>query len=161
MAKLKGSRYQTAEQSPGYLLWKTFYAWQRQMRMHLDPLKITQVQYSILATLSYLSSSGEPISQQAIANQLSMDKMMVSDVVKTLEKKKFLVRDKNPMDARASSLHLTSMARKILEKATPVVEDADEVFFGKLEKTERLKIIEIFQKLHSDEQTGNRNSKVN
>src|SRR5258705_715656 len=40
---------------------------------------------------SYLESA-EHVTQQNVSDQLSMDKMMVSDVVKTLEKRNFLTR---------------------------------------------------------------------
>src|SRR6266478_2890485 len=57
----------------------------------VEPLGLTQVQYSILAATSYLESA-EHVTQQNVSDQLSMDKMIVSEVVKTLEKRNFLTR---------------------------------------------------------------------
>ena len=134
---LEGSRYSSAEASPGYLFWKTFHAWQRTMRASLDPLGITQVQYSILATTSYLASATEAVSQQDVANQLSMDKMMVSSVVKTLEVRGLVKRKPSKTDGRAFRLELTRQARELLTVATPAAEAVDEAFFGVLAKAER------------------------
>lgn len=134
---LENSIYENDVASPGFLFWKTFNAWSRSIRHELERIDLTQVQYSILAAVSYLASTGEPISQQDVSNQLSMDKMMVSDVVKTLEKKKLLLRREHPSDGRSVSLHLTPEARRLLRLATPIVESADERFFGALNAKER------------------------
>ncbi len=126
---LDGSSYEEAEASPGFLFWKSFNRWTRTIREALEKLDLTQVQYSILAATSYLGSENEHVTQQDISNQLSMDKMMVSDVVKTLEKKKLLMKKAHPIDRRASSLALTISGKNILKKAVPAVEHADELFF--------------------------------
>src|SRR5213080_988794 len=44
-----------------------------------------------IGSTSYLESA-EHVTQQNVSDQLSMDKMIVSDVVKTLEKRNFLTR---------------------------------------------------------------------
>lgn len=139
---LKGSRHKQAEGSPGFLFWKAFNNWSRKIRVELEKLDLTQVQYSILAATSYLSSAEAHVSQQDVANQLSMDKMMVSDVVKTLEKKKLITRRQNPNDGRSFSLHLTSEASQRMKLAVPVVEATDERFFGVL-KSEHLKTLAV------------------
>jgi hypothetical protein len=59
------------------------------------------VQYSILATTSYLESA-EHVTQPNVSDQLSMDKMIVSDVVKTLEKRNLLTRKPHPEAGRVS-----------------------------------------------------------
>ena len=132
--KLDGSIYESAEASPGFLFWKAYNAWTRLIRLELETVDLTQVQYSILATVNYLGSTEENISQQDIANTLSMDKMMVSDVAKTLEKKKLLSRRPHPSDGRAVCLHLSPEARQKLKQAVPLVEAADEEFFGTLNR---------------------------
>jgi DNA-binding MarR family transcriptional regulator len=134
---LSGSSYESAEVSPGFLFWKTFNAWTRVLRGELEKLDLTQVQFSILAAVSYLSSAGEEVSQQSVANHLSMDKMMVSDVVKTLGRKKFLQRSPHSLDRRAFALRLTSAGKNKLQKAVPVVEATDENFFGVLSPSQR------------------------
>ena len=92
--KLENSKYKEAKASPGFLFWKRFNSWQRLIRERLEPLGLTQVQYAILAATSYLESA-EHVTQQNVSDQLSMDKMMVSDLVKTLEKRNLLTRTKS------------------------------------------------------------------
>jgi DNA-binding MarR family transcriptional regulator len=77
-----------------------------------------------------------------------MDKMMVSDVVKTLESKSLIVRQKGLVDKRAFSLRATADALKLLKNATPLVEGVDEAFFGVLTATERKDLISSMLKLN-------------
>jgi DNA-binding MarR family transcriptional regulator len=134
---LEGSRYDTAEESPGYLFWKAFNRWNQSLRHELDRFGLTQAQYSILAAISYLGSTRELVSQQDVSRQLSMDKMMVSDVVKTLERKKMLVRKPHPTDGRAFSLNISSHARGLMAQVVPAVEKVDEIFFSRLRLEDR------------------------
>ncbi len=96
---------------------------------------------------SYLESA-EHVTQQNVSDQLSMDKMMVSDVVKTLEKRNLLTRKPQPEDGRAMSLHLTASAREKLKKAVPAVESADEEFLKKLNTKNRERFIECLIELN-------------
>lgn len=144
---LADSRYGKAEASPGFLFWKTFNKWSRRLRIELDQLGLTQVQYSILAALNYLASAKDHISQQDISDQLSMDKMMISDVVRSLEGKKMVVRKPNPHDGRSFSLSLTTKAKELLSKAVPVVEKTDELFFAALSPGQRKALIEALIQL--------------
>ncbi|MEP6730458.1 MAG: MarR family winged helix-turn-helix transcriptional regulator [bacterium] len=144
---LKGSRYSSAEASPGYMFWRCFHAWQRQMRASLDPIGVTQVQYSILATTSYLTSTSDAVSQQDVANQLAMDKMMVSDVVKTLEARALLSRTRSATDARSFALAVTRQGRDLLKRATPAAEGVDEDFFGVLTAADRRHLIDYLARL--------------
>ncbi|PYS32256.1 MAG: hypothetical protein DMF75_12540 [Acidobacteria bacterium] len=71
---------------------------------------LTQVQYSILAATSYLESA-EHVTQQNVSDQLSMDKMIVSDVVKTLEKRNFLTRKPRSGPDEETHPYLRSLRR--------------------------------------------------
>jgi DNA-binding MarR family transcriptional regulator len=133
---LRGSRHLHAEGSPGFLFWKVFNHWNRQLRTTLELHQLTQVQYSILAALVYLSETEAHVMQQDIARLLSMDKMMVSDVSKTLVGRKLLKREPHPTDKRAFSLRATPKARELLELATPLIEACDDAFFGRLPESE-------------------------
>lgn len=147
---LEHSRYEAAEASPGYLFWRAFHAWQRHMRTRLDTLGITQVQYSILATTSYLVSQGAAVSQQDVASQLAMDKMMVSDVVKALEARSLITRQRSEADARSFVLAVTRAGRELLKRATPAVEAVDESFFGVLPASERSRLIKSMRQLGAE-----------
>ena len=73
--------------STGYLLYHLTMLMQRKMKKKLDKLDITHTQFVILASLYILSEKGKSVTQIEIANQSRMDKMMVSLVLRTLQKK--------------------------------------------------------------------------
>jgi DNA-binding MarR family transcriptional regulator len=127
--ELLGSIYEGEHASPGLLFWRAFLNWQRALRAKLESYGITQAQFSVLAAVSYLSSTGKNVTQQDIANQLSMDKMMVSSLVKTLISKKLIQRKDHPSDARAYALHMTKSGVAKIQLCVPVVEGIDETFF--------------------------------
>ena len=67
-----------------------------------------------------------------IANQSNTDRMMVSKVLRTLEKKKFISRQEHPTDTRAKVIKLTTDGAKVLQIALTAVENADTAFFSVL-----------------------------
>jgi len=55
--------------------------------------------------------------------------MMVSDVVRTLEAKGFICRNKNPLDKREILLSPTEEGSNKIKIALPIVENTDAQFF--------------------------------
>lgn len=131
--KLAHSIYETDHASPGLLFWRAFFNWQRLIRAALEPHNLTQGQYAVLAALYFIGSDESVVTQQNIADQLAMDKMMVSDVVKSLLKKGLLNRKSHPEDARAKALSITPQGKAVLRKSVPIVEAVDEKFFQSIE----------------------------
>lgn len=62
--------------------------------------------------------------------------MMVSEVVRTLEKKGFIERSKNPQDKREVLLSLTEIGGEKVTAALPIVEKIDQAFFAAAMKKE-------------------------
>jgi DNA-binding MarR family transcriptional regulator len=136
--------FKRPEDSPGFLLWRLTNDWQRQQRAALAKLKLTHAQFVVLASLLWLSAnSSEPVTQQQIADHASMDKMMISDLIKTLDRKKLLKRISHKDDARAYALTLTPKGKELTIKTIPIVESIDTDFFHP--KTANL--IELAKKL--------------
>ena len=118
--------------SPGLLLWQLTNAWQRKQRQALSKLHLTHPQFVVLACLLWLTTnSKEEITQNQISTIASLDKMMVSDLVKTLIQKKLILRASHKTDSRAYCLNLTQKGRTLIEKALPIVEGIDIEFFSK------------------------------
>ncbi|HWY33181.1 MAG TPA: MarR family transcriptional regulator, partial [Nitrosopumilaceae archaeon] len=59
--------------------------------------------------------------------------MMVSKVLRTLEKKGFITRQEHETDTRAKTIRLTPIGKAVLQKAIKNVENADLEFFSALE----------------------------
>lgn len=123
-------KFKTPGESPGYLLGQITLLWQRKHKKVLDPLNLTQTQFVLLTALGWLSRENDKVTQVDIANQGNADRMMVSKVLRTLEEKKFIIRQEHPTDTRAKVIHLTNEGAKVLQKALTAVENADIAFFS-------------------------------
>lgn len=123
-----------AHESSGLLLWQVTTLWQRQITTCLKPFELTQVQFVLLASLLWLSKTENNITQVALARHSNMDIMMTSQVLRTLEKRGFVVRQPHPTDTRANIVLLTSLGTNLVIKAIPVVEQQDADFFSTLQE---------------------------
>ncbi len=124
--------FQSASDSPGFLLWQMTNQWQRAVRAALEPLDLTHTQFVLLAGLAWLSRSDEPVSQIQVAQHSSIDVMMASEVLRTLERKGLVIRAPHPHDTRAKALHLTAEGTARVNQAVQIVEQVDREFFATL-----------------------------
>ena len=125
------TEFATPQASPGFLLWRVTNRWQAAQRAALRPLGLTHVQFVLLASLSWLDSTG-PVSQRELATHAATDQMMTSQVVRALEAKALVVRAPHPVDGRARALTLTPAGRELADAAVVVVEACDRDFFAAL-----------------------------
>lgn len=127
------SRFEQAEDSPGFLLWQLTNLWQRRIRSALAPLGVTHVQFVLLASAAWLEQSGMVVSQTMLSRHAHTDIMMTSQVVRALERRGLLARAAHPTDTRAKVVSLTAEGRVLAQRAMAVVEVADEEFFQALD----------------------------
>ncbi|MFN8381151.1 MAG: MarR family transcriptional regulator [Anaerolineales bacterium] len=125
-------QFESADDSPGFLLWQVSSMWQRQINAGLKQFGLTHAQFVLLASLTWLASEEKPITQVDLASHAKMDVMMTSNVLRTLEEKGLVARNPHPTDTRAKSLAVTSKGRNLAEKAVQVVEKIDLDFFSPL-----------------------------
>lgn len=123
------SRFEQADDSPGFLLWQLTNLWQQRIRSALVPLHITHVQFVLLASIAWLTDSGVRVSQVILSRHAHTDVMMTSEVVRTLEEKGLITRAVHPDDPRARIVSLTAEGRSIVQQAMALVEEVDEQFF--------------------------------
>ncbi|MCU0435486.1 MAG: MarR family transcriptional regulator [Bacteroidia bacterium] len=135
MSKKKQS--QNRNRRTGYLLWQVSNTWQRNIKIVLDPLDLTHVQYLLLETLEQLKTDGEPATQVKLAREAGTDVMMTSKVLRVLEQKKWVSRKANRADARAFHIALTPAGERVVSKARQLVNDADRNFFSSISKPEK------------------------
>jgi len=127
------SDYESAAESPGFLLWQVTNLWQRQMRAVLKDVDLTHVQFVLLASLAWLCRDDRAVvSQSALAQHARIDVMMTSQVLRTLEQKGFIERTAHPHDTRANALSVTPQGHLLAQRAIGLVEAADRRFFGPL-----------------------------
>jgi DNA-binding MarR family transcriptional regulator len=125
------TQFRSAEDSPGFMLWKAANLLQRAHTGCLRELNITPTQFSLMTCLVYLHQHG-PVTAARIVEHAGMDKMLVSDVIKALERKKLLRRRTNPGDGRSRLLEPTALGERITNSAVRKVEDVDTMLFGRV-----------------------------
>jgi DNA-binding MarR family transcriptional regulator len=111
----------------GPLLWQVTLAWQRAMRLALEPHDLTHTQFVLLTTVSSL---GESPTQQQIAEHAGTDTMITGQVLRRLAARQLISRE--PDDPRAPRIVLTDTGRTVLTDALADVAAADTEFFATL-----------------------------
>ncbi len=125
-------QFESADESPGFLLWQVSSMWQRRINAGLKPFDLTHAQFVLLASMTWLAVSEKPLTQIDLANHAKMDVMMTSNVLRTLEEKGLILRKPHPTDTRAKSLAVTNKGLKLAEQVVQVVEGIDREFFNSL-----------------------------
>jgi DNA-binding MarR family transcriptional regulator len=124
------SRFKQPEDSLGYLLWQTAHGWMRRLNSELVAMGLTHLQMIALGSTAWLTRiSGAP-SQARLAKFCAMDPMLISKVVRTLEKKRAIARTPDPRDTRSRLLSVTDEGNRVILQCIPVIERAYENFFA-------------------------------
>lgn len=102
----------------GFLLSRTYYAYKKAVTKALAPYGITPEQYGILLRLS----NREAISQKELAELHARDQTAVGKIIGKLEHKKLIVRIiVDPRDRRAVLLYLTDYGKGLVEELVPLM----------------------------------------
>jgi DNA-binding MarR family transcriptional regulator len=123
-------QWESAWDSPGFLLWHATLRWQQAMRAALAPHELTHVQFVLLASIGWLAGRAEPSTQRVVAGHAGADMAMTSQVVRSLEAKGLIARVRVAGDARSWRLSLTEAGSERLAGALATVEAADRAFFA-------------------------------
>jgi DNA-binding MarR family transcriptional regulator len=121
--------FDSADESPGLLLWRVSNAWSAAQRAALAPHGLTHPQFVLLASLTYLGGA-EPVRQTDLAAHAGMDAMTASQVLRALEAKALVRREPHPTDARARALAVTDEGRELANRTVALVEAVDREFFA-------------------------------
>jgi DNA-binding MarR family transcriptional regulator len=123
-------KFQRADDSPGFLLWKLTALWQQRLADVFEEFGITQTQYAILASLRWFEEQGEPPSQAHLVAHAKIDKMTLSKAIRRLEEDGLVRRVPSATDSRAVDVGFTAKGRRVVEQAVVSVERADDEFFA-------------------------------
>ena len=116
---------------------RVYNKWHSMIKQELKKMNLTHPQFVVLASLAYLSQNGnEEITQVMISKLSGIDVMTVSQILNLLEKNDFVKRKEHSKDTRAKAVILNKKGEEVLQKAVPLVEQIDEIFFGKLDTDE-------------------------
>lgn len=125
------TRFGSADESGGLLLWQVTNRWQAAQRAALKPFGLTHVQFVLLASLAWLAPEG-PITQRELAAHACTDAMMTSQVLRVLEQRRLIRRAAHPADGRARAVSVTSRGAALADRANGAVEACDREFFSAL-----------------------------
>ncbi len=92
---------------PRFLLWRVTLKWRREVAAVLRPLGLTHPQFVVPAGTGWLGRHGSPPSRRGPAGHTGMDAMTASQVARTLETKKPIIREGDPRDTRIKRLRVT------------------------------------------------------
>lgn len=126
------SVHPSAEQSPGFLLWRVSTLWRKAIEAALKPLGLTHPQFVVLATTGWLTRTGKMASQAEIGRQAALDPNTISQILCGLQAKGLIERSHN-IDERSKYPILTATGAESLAKAMPAVESADAAFFASVD----------------------------
>jgi len=129
-------KYENADDSAGFLLWKITSLWQRKLTEVMSEFGITQTQYAILASLKWFEEKKLPTTQAHLVEHAKIDKMTISKAIRRLEESGLVLRHSSASDSRATNVRFSTAGKKLVNKAIVAIENADEEFFSCLSENQ-------------------------
>ncbi len=121
-----------AEQIPGYLLWQVSKLWQRKLNAALSDLRLSSTQAVILINVPRLNKEKRTVTQMLLAEVTKIDRMTVSQSIRTLETKGLVKRITASTNKRAYHVELTEVGRKVAMQAIRYIATTHDTFFQSL-----------------------------
>ena len=106
-------------------------------------LDLTPVQYAALAAIRQFPG----IDATRLAGEIAFDRPTIGGVLERLEAKGLVARSATPDDRRVKLLRLTGAGLRLLERAEPSVESAQERILAGLARDERARFMALLTKL--------------
>jgi DNA-binding MarR family transcriptional regulator len=124
------------QDSIGFHLFRTTFKLKARFARELRPFDITTEQYGVLFLLWDLDG----LQQWEIADLLLKDRPNVTRILEKLEKKKFISREIDPDDRRATRVYLTPAGREIKPHLEQAIERFREQSYRGLSQQQRTEL---------------------
>jgi DNA-binding MarR family transcriptional regulator len=118
------------ERAIGFVLWRLFHQYQRAIDRALEPLDLTNLQFTVLTLVAWSAKSGATVSQVELSRSSEIHKMQLSNILKTLEQKGLVRRTPSDLDTRAKDVELTRAGLMKVRKGLPIAIDVQRQLFG-------------------------------
>ncbi|MBC1675676.1 MarR family transcriptional regulator [Listeria welshimeri] len=112
---------------------------------------ITIQQWTVMNQVELNNSWGKTSTSVEIGENLDMDKPTISGIVKRLEKKGYIIKERNIEDNRSYYLQLTSDGKHIVQACQQLSDEIVKFFFKPLTKHEITSLQNILMKLNKEE----------
>jgi MarR family transcriptional regulator, organic hydroperoxide resistance regulator len=143
--------YSGSDTKLGFQMWRLVGLWQKKLNAALKHSDLTHAQYLMLEAILWISQEHERVTQVDIARAVEIDPMMVSNLVRMLEKKDLIKRKNDKKDTRAKLLELTTKGHYLIKKVMPEVDKFDANFFSSI-KVNNKQLAEMVDSLLSAEE---------
>lgn len=114
----------------GFVLWRVMHRYQREVERALGPHDLTHLQFTTLAMVGWMCRSGEPATQAELARRADIHPMQISLMLKALEAKEMVSRQRATEDTRALLVSITGKGLDALRAAFPIVIGIQRSMFG-------------------------------
>lgn len=118
------------ENAVGFVLWRIVARYQREIDQTLGEIDLTHLQFVTLALAAWFGRSGKPVNQAELARFGGIHPMQISHMLKALEAKSFISRQRSSSDTRAKQITVTRDGLKVLRQALPRVIEVQGRLFG-------------------------------
>jgi DNA-binding MarR family transcriptional regulator len=115
----------------GFLIWQTSNMWKKQVRIKLNKINLTFVQFIFLEGLNELLSSKKQVTQIQLSQHINCGSMVTSNVIRTLKTYGYVAIKAHPKDTRAKLISITAEGKTTLNKAMPIMKELNSFFFEK------------------------------
>jgi DNA-binding MarR family transcriptional regulator len=115
----------------------------------LEPLGLTVKHFGVMTFLRYETEreGKRSLSQQAIGEQLRIDRTTMVSLIDDLERLGYVRRERNPGDRRAYVITLTPAGKRAQARAEQAVDAHALEFFGRLSDSEREELHRLLETL--------------
>jgi DNA-binding MarR family transcriptional regulator len=118
------------ENAIGFVLWRITARYQREMDRALEPLGLTNLQFICLALSAWFTRSAAAANQAELARFGGIHPMQFSQMLKALESKGFVTRERSEADSRAKQVRVTRAGLNALRQALPRGIEVQRRLFG-------------------------------
>ena len=118
------------ENAIGFVLWRITARYQREMDRALTNSGLSNLQFVTLALVGWMQRSGTVATQIELSRFGGIHPMQLSQMLKILEIKNFVVRQRDTSDTRAKQVRLTPAGFQVLKRALPLAVEVQNRLFG-------------------------------
>ncbi|MEZ5360000.1 MAG: MarR family transcriptional regulator [Candidatus Zixiibacteriota bacterium] len=139
----------THEEMLGHILGSTGKLLRARFDQRLSDEKIGVNSMQAIALLHIIVNNGD-CNQQQVADCLHQDKTMITRIIDSLEKGKFVRREIDSADRRQKLLQVTSLGRKLHETVNQVAQEIEKEALKNIGQQELLTCYQVLEKVRNN-----------